>query len=122
MSSCRSGKGWSPLAVCADRFKNLPIKLSRMMLLGSVWGKEAGAMAAHWELYGADAARKVIFVKVSSAAARQELSLRAPALIRSLNKYFDRPWIAEIRLASRGEAACKAQRPEQAPTDKRTRR
>ena len=97
MSSCRSVRNWNSLGVCADRFKNLPIKLGRMMLLGSVWEKEAGNMAAHWKLHGANISRKTVFVRTSGAAARQELSLRAPALIRSLNKYFDRPWIEEIR-------------------------
>ncbi|MDD2772088.1 MAG: DciA family protein [Elusimicrobiales bacterium] len=91
----KRGGAWSSLGQTGTAFKTLPLRLNKLLLLGSVWEKETGAMSAHWELYGVKG--NAVFVKTASAAAGQELSLRSAALVKNLNKYFDRPWIREIR-------------------------
>jgi hypothetical protein len=91
----KRGGAFSTLGGSGTLFKSLPMKLNKLLLLNSVWEKETGSMAAHWELFGVKG--NAIFVKTASAAAGQELSLKSATLIKSLNKYFDRPWIREIR-------------------------
>jgi hypothetical protein len=41
----------------------------------------------------------VLYVKPKSAAAAQELQMRAGDIVRSLNKYFSRPWIKAVKSA-----------------------
>lgn len=90
-------QGFSKLGNSGIGFKAIPLKLNRMLLLNSVWEKEAGAMAPHWELFGVRG--NTVYVKPRSSAAWQELTLRSCGLMRSLNKYFERPWIKEIKRA-----------------------
>lgn len=69
----------------------------RLAILDAVWEKEAGHYAKHWKL---DALRKgVLYVRVSSPVAAQELQLRGPSLLRALNKYFKSNWIKAIKPA-----------------------
>ena len=99
----RKGSGFSEkgtlskLGLLGSGFRAMPLKLNRMLLLNSVWEKEAGSMAAHWELYGVKGT--VVYIKPRSCAAWQELTLRSTSLIRSLNKYFESPWIKAIKRA-----------------------
>ena len=69
----------------------------RLVILDAVWEKEAGGFSKHWKLSGVK--RGVLYVAPSSPAAAQELQLRGPSLIRSLNKYFKSAWIKSIRAA-----------------------
>jgi hypothetical protein len=71
----------------------------RTTILGAAWRKELGHLSSHWELAGIR--QGIIYVKPRSAAAAQELHLRATGIVRSLNKYFNRPWIKGIRLSTR---------------------
>ena len=71
----------------------------RMAILAAVWQKELGHLCGHWELAGLK--RGILYVRPKSAAATQELQLRAAGIVRSLNKYFDRAWIKGIKVASR---------------------
>ncbi|MCX5796876.1 MAG: DUF721 domain-containing protein [Elusimicrobia bacterium] len=71
----------------------------RMVILGAVWQKELGHLCGHWELVGFK--HGTVYVKPKSAAAAQELQLRAAGVVRSLNKYFDRAWIKSIKVAAR---------------------
>ena len=71
----------------------------RMAILGAVWQKELGYLSGHWELVGLK--QGTIYVKPRSAAAAQELQLRAAGMVRALNKYFARAWIKSIKVASR---------------------
>jgi len=71
----------------------------RMTILAAVWHKELGNLAGHWELAGFK--RGTLYVRPRSAAAAQELQLRAVSIVRSLNKYFSRAWIKAIKVASR---------------------
>lgn len=67
----------------------------RMAILASVWDRELGHLARHWTLAGVR--RGIVLVKPRSAAAAQELQLRAVGLVRGLNKHFSKPWIKGIK-------------------------
>jgi len=71
----------------------------RILVLNQVWEREAGHLSHHWVLSGVRGG--VIFVRVKTPAAMQELQMRGRGLVRSLNKYFKKEWIKDIR-ASRG--------------------
>ncbi|MFA6583392.1 MAG: DciA family protein [Elusimicrobiaceae bacterium] len=86
---------WSSASDITWRFNNLSSNLNRLMILNTIWEKEAGRMCAHWNLDAVQGG--VIYVKVKSSAAAQELSVRQTAMVRNLNKYFDSPWIQTIK-------------------------
>ena len=71
----------------------------KLAVLNAVWEKECGAFAKHWALVAVK--KGALFVRPSSAAAAQELSMRSGPLIRSLNKYFSRPWITAVKTTYR---------------------
>jgi len=71
----------------------------KLTLLGGVWDKECGAYAKHWALIGVK--KGVLYVRPKSSAAAQELHMRTEGLVKSLNKYFSRPWIVAIRTTYR---------------------
>ena len=71
----------------------------RMTILAAVWQKEVGHLGGHWQLAGIK--QGTLYVKPRSAAAAQELQLRAAGIVRALNKYFELPWIRCIRVATR---------------------
>jgi hypothetical protein len=43
----------------------------------------------------------VLYVRPKSSAAAQELHMRSEGLMKSLNKYFSRPWIVAVRTTYR---------------------
>jgi hypothetical protein len=65
----------------------------RMVVLGAVWEKEWGYFG-HWKLAGVK--KGMVLVDVSSSAAAQELQSRSRQVIKSLNQYFQRPWIKGV--------------------------
>lgn len=67
----------------------------RILVLSQVWEREVGHLSRHWTLSGIR--RSVVYVRVSSPAAAQELQFRGRELAKSLNKYFKKPWITEVR-------------------------
>ncbi len=69
----------------------------RMLILNQVWEKEVGHFSKHWVLEGVR--RGILYVKVKSPAAAQELQMRGGAIVKSLNKYFKKAWIKGIRPA-----------------------
>ena len=71
----------------------------RMAILAAIWQKELGHLCGQWELVGLK--QGTLYVRPRSAAAAQELQLRAAGIVRGLNKYFARPWIKSIKVASR---------------------
>lgn len=71
----------------------------RLAILGSVWDKECGAYANHWTLVGVR--KGVLYVRPKSSAAAQDLHMKADLLVKSLNKYFSRPWISAVRTTYR---------------------
>jgi hypothetical protein len=73
--------------------------LDRLAILDAVWKKEMGRLAEHCTLLGVD--KGVILVKPRSAAAANELALRSSVLVKSLNKYYKRPWIKAIKPATK---------------------
>lgn len=75
------------------------IQSDKISILNAVWERELGHFAKHWQLVGVR--RGVLFVRPRSAAAAQELTMRAGEMIRSLNKYFSRAWIKDVKTALR---------------------
>ena len=73
--------------------------VERLAILNAVWEKECGAYARHWQLVAVK--KGTLFVRPRSAAAAQELQLRAGGLIRALNKYFSRPWVTALKTTYR---------------------
>ncbi len=71
----------------------------KLVLLNAVWDKECGAFANYWALVAVKKA--TLFVRPKSAAAAQELQMRSGVLIKSLNKYFSRPWIIAVKTTYR---------------------
>jgi len=71
----------------------------KLALLNAVWDKECGAYAKHWALVAVK--KGTLFVRPKSAAAAQELQLRSGVLLKSLNKYFSRPWITAVKTTYR---------------------
>ena len=67
----------------------------RMMSLNHVWENEVGHLAKHWVLEGVR--RGILYVKVASPAAAQELQMRGGGIVKGLNKHFKRSWIKGIR-------------------------
>lgn len=97
MNKPQSGLGRWSLAgdVLKDWQRGARMDAERMTILHQVWEREAGHLARHWALDGVK--RGVLYVRVSSPAATQELQLRATSLMRALNKYFRQAWIKGIR-------------------------
>ena len=71
------------------------VNSDKISILNAIWEKEAGSFAPYWALAGVR--RGVLYVRPRSAAAAQELQLRASVLARALNKYFGRAWIKTIK-------------------------
>jgi len=71
----------------------------RMTILNEVWEREVGHLSRFWSLEGVR--QGVLYVKVNSPSAAQELQMRGTTLRKSLNKHFKFSWIKQIRV-SRG--------------------
>ena len=71
----------------------------KLTLLNAVWDKECGAFAKYWSLVAVK--KGTLFVRPKSAAAAQELQMRSVVLLKSLNKYFSRPWIVAVKTTYR---------------------
>ncbi|MEK7233719.1 MAG: DUF721 domain-containing protein [Elusimicrobiota bacterium] len=72
---------------------------NKLALLNAVWDKECGAYAKYWALVAVK--KGTLFVRPKSAAAAQELQMRSGGLLKSLNKYFSRPWILVVKTTYR---------------------
>jgi hypothetical protein len=70
----------------------------RLVILDAVWKKELGRLAPHCPLFGVN--KGWILVTSDSSSMSNELLLRGRQLVRSLNRYFRRPWIKGIRTVS----------------------
>jgi len=92
----RFSKGWVAAKSIGGHYQPLVQKLDRLMLLDSVWKKEAGVFAEYWTLDAVSGG--TIYVKARSSSAAQELMFRSQSLVRRLNKYFDRQWVKEIKV------------------------
>lgn len=69
------------------------LDLERMAVLNAVWEKEWGYYN-YWKLAGVK--KGTLLVDVSSSAAAQELQARNRQVMRSLNQYFQKPWIKRV--------------------------
>lgn len=74
------------------------VNIERLMILDAIWKKEIGNLSKYVEIMGLK--RNTIVVKVHSAVAHQELSLRSRDIIRNLNKHFNTPCIKFIKISN----------------------
>ncbi len=96
----KARKRWSTGEDLVKSFKfQTGIQSDKISILNAVWEKELGHFARHWQLVGVK--KGVLFVRPRSAAAAQELTMRAEGMIRSLNKYFSRAWIKAVKASLR---------------------
>ncbi len=70
----------------------------RLVILDAVWKKELGRLSQHCPLAGIN--RGWVLVKTDSSVISSELLLRGTQLVRSLNRYFRKPWIKGIKTAN----------------------
>jgi hypothetical protein len=100
MFLARKSSNWTRANEVCSSWKFLGgVGPDRLAVLDAVWKKEIGRLGEHCVLLGVE--RGLILVKPSSAAAASELALRSSVLVKSLNKYFKRPWIKAIKTASK---------------------
>ncbi|OGR95610.1 MAG: hypothetical protein A2V88_14150 [Elusimicrobia bacterium RBG_16_66_12] len=90
---------WANAGDLVAAFQRRASPPDRLAILSSVWEKECGAFARHWELVGVK--KGTLYVRPKSSAAAQELHMRSEGLVKSLNKYFSRPWILAVRTTYR---------------------
>lgn len=89
-------KRWATAGEVLSSFKKRSdLQTDKVAVLSAIWERELGHFSKQWSLAGVR--RGVLFVKPRSAAAAQELQLRASSIIRSLNKHFSRPWIKAVK-------------------------
>jgi hypothetical protein len=89
-------KRWATAGDLVSSFKaRAGLQTDKVAVLSAIWDRELGHFAKQWSLVGVR--RGVLFVRPRSAAAAQELHMRAASIARGLNKHFSRPWIKGIR-------------------------
>ena len=93
------GKGrWTSASTAVKSWEfGSQVNSQRMLILNEVWEREAGHFSRFWVLDGVR--RGILYVKVNSPSAAQELQLRSGGIVKSLNKYFKRSWIKGIKTA-----------------------
>lgn len=91
---------WSTAQDLVKTFKyRAGIQSDKISILNAVWDRIVGPYAKQWSL---SAVKKgVLYIKPRSAAAAQELHMRAGPLMRELNKHFSRSWITSIKTSLR---------------------
>ncbi len=92
----KPGKIWHKSEEIQYSFSRFNSQINRLLLLDGIWEKELGSKSKFWVL---DAVKNdTVIVKVTVLASKQELLLREKEIIKSLNKYFDKPWIRQISI------------------------
>lgn len=74
------------------------VNIERLMILDAIWKKETGNLSKYVEIMGIK--KNTIVVKTNSSVVHQELSIRSRDIIKSLNKYFNKPWIKFIKISN----------------------
>jgi len=90
---------WTNIGYVKNSWKTLGgIVPERLVILDAVWKKEIGRLGEHCELIGVN--KGYIVVKTNSSVAYNELVMRSKQILRSLNKYFSKPWLKGIKTAA----------------------
>lgn len=89
-------KAWHSAQELARPFSALNMRLNNLMVLDHVWTRLTGPKGRFWALQAVKG--DTLYVKVTASVARNELLAQRPALIRELNKHFERPWIHQIEI------------------------
>ncbi len=87
---------WNKPSELNGKYNRLNVCLNRLMILDHVWTKLVADKGRFWKLVGVKA--HTLYVAVRLSVARNELIGRRDALIRELNKHFDKPWIEKIEI------------------------
>lgn len=95
----RKTSAWTSAGYISQSWKTLGgIVPEKLVILGAVWKKEIGKIGERCELVGVD--KGYIVVKTDSSVVYNELALRNKQILRSLNKYFNRPWLKGIKASA----------------------
>ena len=95
----RKTSNWTNIGYVKTSWKTLGgIVPERLVILDAVWKKEVGRIGDRCELIGVD--KGYIVIKTDSSVVYNELFMRSKQILRSLNKYFSRPWLKGIKMAS----------------------
>jgi hypothetical protein len=95
----KRSSNWTSIGYVKTSWKSLGgMAPERLVILDAVWKKEIGRLGEHCELLGVE--KGFIVVKTSSSVAYNELFMRSKQILRSLNKYFSKPWLKGIKTAS----------------------
>ena len=90
---------WTNIGYVKTSWKTLGgIVPERLVILDAVWEKEIGRLGDHCELLGVN--KGYLVVKTNSSVASNELFMSSKQILRSLNKYFSKPWIKGIKTAA----------------------
>lgn len=89
-------KVWHSARELGRTFDALNLKLNRLMVLDHVWTRLTGAKGRFWKLEGVKGG--TLYVRVTASVAKSELAAQRTALLRELNKHFDRAWIQKIEI------------------------
>ena len=91
---------WTNIASVKNSWKSLDGLIpERLAILDAVWKKELGRLSEHCAILGVS--KGCIVVKADSSVVSNELFMRSKQILKSLNKYFARPWLKEIRTAAK---------------------
>ena len=74
------------------------LSVSRLGLLDRAWESLYGHKKKLWTLEGVQ--RGILFVRASSAAAKHDLLMRSPQIVKELNKHFESAWIKGVKVVN----------------------
>lgn len=96
MFLAKRSSDWTNIGSVKSSWKSLGGMVpERLVILDAAWKKEIGRLGDHCELTGVN--KDYLVVKTSSSAAYSEITMRSKQILRSLNKYFTKPWIKGIK-------------------------
>jgi hypothetical protein len=101
MFLAKRASNWTNIGYIKKSWKTLGgILPERLIILDAVWKKEMGSLGLHCELVGVD--RGYIVIKTKSSVVYNEIFMRSGPILKSLNKYFNKPWLKGIKMSAEG--------------------
>ncbi|OGS07634.1 MAG: hypothetical protein A2270_06765 [Elusimicrobia bacterium RIFOXYA12_FULL_51_18] len=92
----KRSSNWTNIGYVKKSWKTLGgIIPERLVILDAVWKKEIGRIAEHCELLGVN--KGYIVVKTESSVVYNEIFMNSRQILKSLNKYFAKPWLKGIK-------------------------
>ena len=89
---------WHKSTELNNKFNRTSMRFHKLMILENVWPVLVGAKAKFWVLKGVhfEGNNAALEISVKHPTALHDLKLSEAALLRDLNKYFEKPWIQKI--------------------------